>query len=176
MNEAAGVYCIRNTRDGKVYIGSSCKVPQRLLRHVWELSTGRHANSRLSRAWSAHGAASFEFFVLARFVGGIVVSADGLPLGGSLTEAEDWFLSKLDYTANYNLAKTASAPFRQAALQRNPSAAVCGFAGQDQIRGDSQENVRRSYRPVERDRPKRGGRYLRRPKSALLRLRTKDSG
>lgn len=57
----AGVYEIRNTLNGKVYIGSSVNVGRRLAAHRWELRAGKHFSTHLQAAWNKHGEHQFVF-------------------------------------------------------------------------------------------------------------------
>ena len=55
----SGVYRIRNTQDGKAYIGSSLWMRGRLKAHYRALVKGSHDNSRLQRAWDKWGEGAF---------------------------------------------------------------------------------------------------------------------
>lgn len=57
----SGIYEIRNTSNGKRYIGSSAVLRARLSRHENELRRGIHVNPRLQASWNKYGPASFEF-------------------------------------------------------------------------------------------------------------------
>ncbi|MFA6234164.1 MAG: NUMOD3 domain-containing DNA-binding protein [Bacteroidota bacterium] len=59
-----GIYMIRNTLNGKVYIGQSSNIRARWRNHRLELNGGRHINSYLQRSWTKHGGAVFEFSIL----------------------------------------------------------------------------------------------------------------
>lgn len=59
-----GVYSIRCQRDGRVYIGSSVSVGNRLFLHRWHLRKGKHHSSPLQRSWDKHGEAAFAFEVV----------------------------------------------------------------------------------------------------------------
>lgn len=59
-----GIYGIFNSLDGKVYVGSSANIARRWRHHKLMLTTGKHRNAHLLRAWSAYGADVFEFRVL----------------------------------------------------------------------------------------------------------------
>lgn len=59
-----GVYEIRNTIDGKLYVGSSLNCEARYTKHVWHLNRGTHDNAYLQNAWNAHGSKAFAFAVL----------------------------------------------------------------------------------------------------------------
>jgi group I intron endonuclease len=58
-----GVYCIRNTVNGKVYIGSSKNCYHRVRgQHYDKLARGCHTNRHLQAAWNKYGRESFESF------------------------------------------------------------------------------------------------------------------
>jgi group I intron endonuclease len=59
-----GVYSITNLADGKRYVGSSRNIEVRFYEHRWMLTSGRHHNIHLQRAWRKHGPAAFRFEVL----------------------------------------------------------------------------------------------------------------
>lgn len=60
-----GVYVIRCTANGRVYVGSSSNVEVRRRRHVKDLRQGKHQNSHLQRAWDKYGDRAFTFEVVA---------------------------------------------------------------------------------------------------------------
>lgn len=59
-----GLYEIRNINDNKRYVGSSCYIQKRFTDHKCLLRKGRHANSKLQRAWDKHGEKYFVFNIL----------------------------------------------------------------------------------------------------------------
>jgi hypothetical protein len=59
-----GIYAIKNTVNGKLYIGQSLDVLQRWRQHKHRLDEGTHLNAHLQAAWQMHGANSFLFQVL----------------------------------------------------------------------------------------------------------------
>lgn len=62
-----GVYMIRHTTSGKVYIGSSAGrsgILGRMNRHIEDLRGGGHHSVHLQRAWDKYGPEAFEFIVL----------------------------------------------------------------------------------------------------------------
>jgi group I intron endonuclease len=60
-----GVYCIRNTTNGKVYVGSaSISIKDRWKYHRRDLRGNRHHSILLQRAWHKYGEDVFEFLVL----------------------------------------------------------------------------------------------------------------
>lgn len=61
------VYIIRCKVNGRAYVGSSIDVDLRIRQHKKNLSSGRHTNPFLQRAWSALGEGCFEFSILEQF-------------------------------------------------------------------------------------------------------------
>jgi len=59
-----GVYRIRNTHNGKSYVGYSVDLQARINRQKMELRFGSHRNSELLGEWKSLGESSFEFEVL----------------------------------------------------------------------------------------------------------------
>lgn len=60
----SGVYCIRSTVSGRVYVGSAVDVRRRWSVHRWRLSQGTHHSVLLQRSWNKHGAGAFVFDVI----------------------------------------------------------------------------------------------------------------
>lgn len=56
----SGIYAIKNTENGKVYVGQSVNVAKRLRDHLCNLASGSHRNAHLQAAWVKYGADSFE--------------------------------------------------------------------------------------------------------------------
>lgn len=93
-----GVYCIRNTAAGKVYVGSSNNLWLRALKHRSELRRGKHCNHYLQRAWDKWGEQSFQWETLS------------LNPVESLIQVEQSFIESLNAAARrngYNLIKDA---------------------------------------------------------------------
>lgn len=59
-----GVYLIRNTINGKVYVGSSIDIADRKIHHFSDARCNRHANSYFQNAFNKYGESNFEFMVL----------------------------------------------------------------------------------------------------------------
>lgn len=93
----SGIYAIRNTANGKAYVGSAISLHDRLYNHLWHLERGSHRNRKLLNAWRKHGAETFSFQVLE-----VVSNAD------SLLEREQFWIDVFSSCANgYNLNPTA---------------------------------------------------------------------
>jgi group I intron endonuclease len=59
-----GVYAIKNTLNSKVYIGSSINLKRRFYVHRYTLSSNKHHNEHLQRAWNYYGVSCFVFIIL----------------------------------------------------------------------------------------------------------------
>lgn len=59
-----GVFQVRNTLTGKVYLGATADLPAMLNRQRAQLQMGAHPNRLLQADWRGHGAAAFAFEVL----------------------------------------------------------------------------------------------------------------
>src|ERR1041385_759640 len=59
-----GVYAVRSSQDGKVYIGSSTAIYARCRDHYWRLLSERHPNGHLQSAWTRDGSGFFTVEVL----------------------------------------------------------------------------------------------------------------
>jgi len=60
----AGIYSIRNTISGRIYVGSSVQVRERWKHHKLALRKGTHHSRPLQRSWIKHGEAAFVFELL----------------------------------------------------------------------------------------------------------------
>lgn len=59
-----GVYKIENSKNHKVYIGSSGNLYERQWVHFWQLKRGFHPNQHLQAAYNKYGKEVFRFDVL----------------------------------------------------------------------------------------------------------------
>jgi group I intron endonuclease len=93
------VYSIVNTRNGKVYVGSSNSARRRFAGHRSLLRRNRHPNGYLQRAWNKNGEASFTFNIL-----------ESVPLAEQIKAEQRWInaLRSFDRTTGYNLSLSAS--------------------------------------------------------------------
>ncbi|MCR4302279.1 MAG: GIY-YIG nuclease family protein [Sulfuricaulis sp.] len=64
MKNAAGVYEIANTANGKRYIGSTVNFALRWREHRRTLRLNKHHNALLQRAWNKYGEAAFVFRII----------------------------------------------------------------------------------------------------------------
>ncbi|MDQ0570328.1 hypothetical protein QFZ42_002162 [Variovorax paradoxus] len=62
----AGVFAIRNTLSGRIYVAGSLDVGGAMNRARFELGLRSHRNKALVRDWAAHGAEHFSFEVIDR--------------------------------------------------------------------------------------------------------------
>lgn len=60
----SGIYCIRNTINGKVYVGQGQYVARRLYEHKYHLERNSDKATALQRAINKYGLDNFEFSVL----------------------------------------------------------------------------------------------------------------
>lgn len=94
-----GIYAIRNTANGKAYVGSARHIPFRWKAHRHLLSRGKHHSPALQRAWVKHGEGVFVFEVLEQ------VSDPAL-----LIEREQFWIDQLkaaDPSLGYNVGPVA---------------------------------------------------------------------
>lgn len=59
-----GIYAIRNTANGKLYVGSAKNIGARWRVHRCQLAGGKHHSPYLCRSWLKHGPTAFVFEVL----------------------------------------------------------------------------------------------------------------
>lgn len=56
-----GVFQIRNTTTGKVFVDSSTNIPGKINRHTFALKAGLHQSKSLQADWNEFGQTAFEF-------------------------------------------------------------------------------------------------------------------
>ena len=64
LRSFSGVYCIKNIKNKKVYVGSSISIGKMLSIHRSRLRGGYHPNLHLQRSWNKYGENSFIFRML----------------------------------------------------------------------------------------------------------------
>lgn len=57
-----GIYKIENTTNGKVYIGESFNIKNRLQQHLDELESNNHYNKKLQHDWNVYGKENFNIY------------------------------------------------------------------------------------------------------------------
>lgn len=90
MDKISGIYQIRNTVNGKFYIGSSCNLAKRKYEHFRQLKKKTHPNIILQNSWNKNGNV-FEWSIL--------------EITDDLLEKEQYYLDKLK--PEYNISKEA---------------------------------------------------------------------
>lgn len=110
-----GVYIIRNTINGKVYVGQSHDVDFRRRRHFAELNRGTHCNKYLQRAWSKYGSAAFQFQLL------VICEAD------QLERIEQGVVDSVSASERYNICvvRTSSARGIKRSLKTRLNMSLC---------------------------------------------------
>ena len=93
----SGIYAIRNTVNGKAYVGSATVFRKRFSLHRRQLERGDHHAVPLQRAWIKYGRDAFIFEVLER------VS----DLSLLIEREQHWIDRHIDARAAYNMAKVA---------------------------------------------------------------------
>ncbi len=66
MDQISGVYCVLNTINKKMYVGSSIDLVSRFRDHRYLLIKNCHYNIKLQRAWAKYGVDNFKFIVICR--------------------------------------------------------------------------------------------------------------
>ena len=94
----AGVYCIINKVNDKMYVGSSTNIKNRWREHKRALRNGCHVNPYLQKVWNKYGEESFEFKVIA-----YTDPDEAIVL-------EQYILDNYFHLFEYNIAKNATAP------------------------------------------------------------------
>ncbi|MEY4572569.1 MAG: Flavobacterium phage Fpv3 [Bacteroidota bacterium] len=59
-----GIYKIENTKNNKIYIGSSIDIERRFYKHLWMLKKGIHDNNHLQNSFNEYGENYFSFSIL----------------------------------------------------------------------------------------------------------------
>lgn len=86
-----GIYEIRNTKNNKMYIGSSKNIEVRWKQHKSLLRSGKHHSQHLQYAWDKYGQGSFEFSEL-----------EPVPIQGDLFKVEQLWMDKFkSYNPKY---------------------------------------------------------------------------
>ena len=94
----SGIYKITNTLNGRVYVGQSCNIENRLAAHRRYLVRGVHENQRLQRAWNKYGPDCFAFDVI-----------EAVNDNAELTDREQYWIDALNASGvgGYNMCPAA---------------------------------------------------------------------
>lgn len=93
----SGIYAIRNSENGRMYIGSARELKRRWREHVYKLARGRHSSPSLQASWRKRGKDAFSFDVVE-----FVEDKNSL-----LAREQVWIDFWRPY---YNVARVAAAP------------------------------------------------------------------
>ena len=89
-----GIYCIKNLKNGKRYIGLSRDIHGRWKQHISDLNGNRHINEHLQSSWNKYGENNFAFYIIEQC------------LKDDLCDKEKYYISKYDTVNNkygYNM-------------------------------------------------------------------------
>ena len=87
-----GIYMIKNSINGKVYIGQSADIKKRWIKHKTALNSNKHVNRHLQGAWNKYGANAFDFYIVEEC------------LESELNSKEKYYIKFYDsYKTGYNL-------------------------------------------------------------------------
>lgn len=104
-----GVYRIRNTINGRLYVGSSTTaIAYRFAKHKLLLRQGRHHSVTLQRAWNKYGESAFAFEIVENFEARFCVAQEQVFI--------DWWKSA-NPRFGYNICPTAGS---QRGIKRTP--------------------------------------------------------
>ena len=128
-----GIYAIRNTANGKCYVGSAVNIALRWKLHRINLAAGKHHSKPLQRAWGKYGATAFAFEVL-----------ELTELVSLIAREQHWIgqLSSLATQAGYNVAPNAGSILgikRSAETVAKLRAARVGYIASDDARASMRE-------------------------------------
>jgi group I intron endonuclease len=92
--DVCGVYLVRNTVDGKVYIGSSIEMNRRWSNHRGLLRNKKHSNRHLQAAWDKYGENSFEFTTIEACPENVLIAREKAWIGyyGSMNDEKGYNL------------------------------------------------------------------------------------
>ena len=105
-----GIYAIRNTKNGKMYIGESIDIEQRWKVHQEDLDNGTHHSYKLQNEWDRNQYNQFRFFVLEEFIFPFNAKLDETKLQLILYCREYYYMKKYkSKSQGYNVEATLKA-------------------------------------------------------------------
>lgn len=99
MKIKSGIYGIKNTTTGKLYVGSSVNIKNRWTAHRNYLKNNKHHNGHLQRSYNKHGPEKFEFFVI-----------EHIKDKDTLVQREQYYIDKYNFDSLYNDCPNAVSP------------------------------------------------------------------
>lgn len=99
VKNISGIYLITNIINGKIYVGSSVRIKERMNTHISHLKNNRHGNRYLQNSWNKYGSDNFSFSIIE-----IIKNED------KLIEREQYWIDKLtacDKNIGYNILPIA---------------------------------------------------------------------
>lgn len=137
-----GVYRILNLLNGKMYIGSSIRLTERLMEHRRELHAGTHFNKHLQASWKKYGEQSFSLEVILNCNYDATVFFEQQILDDIVATG----------THVYNIAKTVDAPMKgikhSAEIRAQIAAAGTGRRGPWSGKKQPREMVEKRMAPL----------------------------
>ena len=104
MSTKAGVYKIVNTREDKVYVGSSARLRKRKYEHFKLLERGKHHNNHLQNSYNLYGKENFKWEVIEE----LEKTEDLETLKKNLLEREQYWIDELRaHEEGYNILPIA---------------------------------------------------------------------
>lgn len=92
LKTPSGVFQVRNLVNGKIFLGTAQNIPGILNSNKFQLTAGKHPNSRLQTDWNALGASAFAFEALDKLT---VSDNPHQDIRAELAELEGMWLEKL---------------------------------------------------------------------------------
>lgn len=131
----SGIYCIKNIKNGKCYVGSSKDIDHRLYRHMLDLGKNGHQNPRLQNSFNKHGS---QYFVT-----GVICECDE----EVLLDTEQYYISS--YNPAYNINLVAAKPPSRKGVSWKPESIAKRSAKRIGVRltEEHKANMRRPKNP-----------------------------
>lgn len=97
-----GVYAIKNSENGKIYIGSSTDIQRRYRQHIAKIVKGEHHSAKLQHDFNSYGRSAFRFSVVE-----VLWGEDA----AILREREQYYIDKYQaWDVGYNERRIAGGP------------------------------------------------------------------